>query len=221
MRSLSAARRGGVALLAVLVVVAVLGLPALAAPGEGVEPARPTGLIGDTDHDAVTLCWDDPADATISGYQILRRDRAQSVSGQFSVHVDNTGTAESSYIDHDVTAGTRYVYRIKARNAHGLSPQSRWFDADTPTTARTDAPAKPSGLTGEVAHDAVALRWDDPCDPTVTGYQILAATAPSTPGACSRSWWTTPATPRRSIWTPPWSPRSGTCTGSRPATPRR
>ena len=176
LRSLIAARRGGVALLAVLVAAAVLGLPALAAPPPGdvgVEPARPTGLTADAAHDAVALCWDDPADATITGYQILRRDKAQSASGQFSVHVDNTGTAETSYTDHDVTADTRYVYRIKARNTHGLSPRSRWYDANTPTTARTDAPDAPSGLTGDTAHDAVALRWDDPCDPTVTGYQIL------------------------------------------------
>ena len=39
-------------------------------------PAMPTGLSPSVSHDAVTLTWDDPQDDSITGYVILRRDRA-------------------------------------------------------------------------------------------------------------------------------------------------
>ena len=95
-------------------------------------PERPQGLTGTVAHDAVSLTWDDPGDASITGYQILRRNRAVDAPGQFQVHVDDTGSAEASYVDTEVAPETRYVYRIKARNAAGLSERSVYFNADTP-----------------------------------------------------------------------------------------
>ena len=46
-------------------------------------PARPTGLSAVVSHDAVTLTWDDPQDDSITGYVILRRDRAIHPVGTF------------------------------------------------------------------------------------------------------------------------------------------
>ena len=103
---------------------------ALAAPGY--LPGRPQGLTGTVAHDAVSLTWDDPDDAGITGYQILRRNRAVAAQGQFQVHVEDTGSAATSYVDRDVEPETRYGYRIKARNAGGLSKRSVYFNADTP-----------------------------------------------------------------------------------------
>ena len=40
-------------------------------------------------------------------------------------------------------------------------------------TQDNGAPAKPTGLSGTVAHDRVSLSWDDPQDGTITGYQVL------------------------------------------------
>ena len=37
---------------------------------------------------------------------------------------------------------------------------------------QADPPAKPTGLTGTIAHDRVTLTWDDPGDDSITGYQI-------------------------------------------------
>ena len=103
---------------------------ALAGPGD--PPARPQGLTGTVEHDVVSLTWDDPGDAGITGYQILRLDRKVHGLGNFQVHVDDTGTADTLYVDTGVAPETRYVYRIKARNAAGLSNRSFYFDADTP-----------------------------------------------------------------------------------------
>ena len=36
-----------------------------------------------------------------------------------------------------------------------------------------DPPARPTGLTGTVAHNQVALSWDNPRDDAITGYQVL------------------------------------------------
>ena len=40
-------------------------------------PPQPTGLRADPAHDRVSLDWDDPDDAAITGYRILRRLPAQ------------------------------------------------------------------------------------------------------------------------------------------------
>ena len=157
-------------------------------------PARPRGLTGTVSYDAVSLSWNDPGDASITGYQILRRDKAVDETGTFHIHVEDTGSAAASYVDWDVAPDSRYVYRIKARNAAGLSPRSGYYGADVPpapdpTPAPTQQPtpsptpeptpepsappARPRGLTGTVSHDAVSLSWNDPSDDTITGYQIL------------------------------------------------
>ena len=63
--------------------------------------------------------------------------------GQFHVHVDDTESAVASYVDRDVEPDTRYVYRIKAINASGLSPQSNYFRADIPSAPNNPATGAP------------------------------------------------------------------------------
>ena len=108
-------------------------------------PAQPTGLTGTVSHDAVSLNWDDPEDETITGYQILRRDKALHAMGVFLVHVDDTRSAETTYTDTDVAPSVRYVYRIKTRNAAGLSEQSKWFNATTPPAPTPDPNSAATG----------------------------------------------------------------------------
>ena len=142
-------------------------------------PAPPTGLTAAASHDQVVLSWDDPQDDTITGYVILRRNRATTAPGEFTELVADTGSAATTYTDHSVSAETLYTYRIKAINDHGLSELSRWVRADIPAPP---VPAKPTGLTATASHDQVVLSWDDPQDDTITGYVILrrnrATTAP-------------------------------------------
>ena len=84
-------------------------------------PDKPTGLEATESHGQVVLTWDDPGDASITGYVILRRVRENDTGGDFSVLVADTGTA-----------ATTYTYRIKALNEHGTSERSRWFHIDIP-----------------------------------------------------------------------------------------
>ena len=114
------------------VLTAVLA-PVALAQSPGLEPPeRPQGLRAEVSHDVVRLSWDDPGDAAISGYQILRRDRDLSPVGVFEVLVEDTGSAAAAYADRRVQPETRYNYRVKARNAAGLSRRSNFVRADTP-----------------------------------------------------------------------------------------
>ena len=164
-------------LLAFLVIAsALLALPATAQAQTTDPPAKPTGLTGSVAHNRVSLSWDNPGDTGIKSYRILRRNKDVDDPGVFHIHVGSTGSSATSYTDSDVDAETRYVYRIKARNAHGLSPRSGYFDANTPAAPEepdTGPPAKPTGLTGDVEHNRVSLRWDDPDDSSITSHQIL------------------------------------------------
>ena len=123
-------------------------------------PAQPQGLAGTVAHDAVSLTWDDPGDATITSYQILRRDRALHDIGDFQVHVSDTGSAAAAYIDRDVSPEGSYVYRIKARNAAGLSVRSDYFRADTPSAPVQNSPATGVPTIGGTARVGETLTAD-------------------------------------------------------------
>ena len=158
-----------------LVLAAAAAVPAAASDGtDPPPPAVPTGLAAQTSHDAVTLSWDDPGDDTISGYVILRRDKAIHPQGTFETVATNTATAATAYVDLNVRAGRRYVYRIQAINPAGTSDRSSWARAYTPGPRPSPhRPARPTGLSSQASHDTVTLSWDDPGDPAVSGYVIL------------------------------------------------
>ena len=166
-------------------------------PGPAPEPTpeppdEPTGLTAPTvAHDSVTLGWDDPGDSSITDYQVLRRSRdgdeygdGQGAAG-FVAIVDDTGSSSASYTDTSVTAQTRYVYRVKARNSAGLSPRSGYVNVETsaapaplrrdvPSQLRQAVPSQPTGLAAStVLENSVTFAWDDPGDSSVTHYQVL------------------------------------------------
>ena len=126
---------------------------------------KPAGLITAASHDSVLLSWDIPGDDSITGYQVLRGPDADSLD----VLTDDTGSATSSYTDDTVEAETTYVYAVRGRNTHGLSPQSDAVSVTTPAAP----PAKPTGLLTAASHDNVLLSWDNPDDDSITGYQVL------------------------------------------------
>ena len=151
--------------------------PVALAQSPGSEPpGQPQGLQVVVSHDLVRLSWDDPGDATISGYQILRRLRDHSPVGVFEVLIEDTGSAATSYVDRQVQPETRYNYRIKARNAAGLSQRSNFVRADTAAEPAEGDPGAPSDLTAELAAGGgLALRWQAPAEDaeSVSGYQLL------------------------------------------------
>ena len=122
-------------------------------------PAKPKGLSATASHDQVVLTWDDPNDDSITGYVILRRNRAAAAQGVFDDLAPDTGTASTTYTDDSVAAGTRYTYRVKAINEYEVSERSRWFHIDT--LAAPERPDKPRGLSATATHDQMLRRdWD-------------------------------------------------------------
>ena len=131
-----------------LAVIAALAMAMLFSPvqaQEGSAPDKPRGLETTATHDSVTLTWDDPGDDTITGYVILRRIPGVDPQGQFSELVSNTGTDATTYTDDTVSAETRYTYRIKAINEHGVSERSRWFHIDVPAAPEAAEGDDPDG----------------------------------------------------------------------------
>ena len=108
-------------------------------------PDKPRGLEATATHDSVTLTWDDPQDDSITGYVILRRIPAVDPQGQFSELVSDTGTDATTYTDDTVSAETRYTYRIKAINEHGVSERSRWSHINVPAAPEAAEGDDPDG----------------------------------------------------------------------------
>ena len=81
---------------------------------------------------AVNLTWDDPDDATITGYRVWWRDLDEDAVGQFHILVDDTGSAETAYTDRYVAPQARYAYRVTAINFAGHSHLSSFARVDTP-----------------------------------------------------------------------------------------
>ena len=182
-RDSSAALKGLLLVIALLLAaVCTLFAPGNETRAQTAVPAAPTGLTAPTvAHDSVTLVWDGPGDSSITGYQVLRRSRDGDEYGdglgaaEFAAIVDDTGSSATTYTDTSVTARTRYVYRVKARNSHGLSEKSSYVRAETTDApSPTSPPSMPTGLAvSSASHDSVTLTWDDPGDSSITGYLVL------------------------------------------------
>ena len=113
----------------------------------GDAPARPSRpSVTSVTHDSVTLGWSDPDDSSITGYQVLRRP---SSVDEFEVLVDDTGSAAVSYTDATVEAERTYVYRVRARNHHGLSPRSHFVSVDVPAAPLGAEARDQQGTAGE------------------------------------------------------------------------
>ena len=118
---------------------------------EGSVPAKPTGLSAVATHASVTLAWDDPGNTSITGYVILRRDIVRQSPGVFTTVEADTGTAATTYTDGGVEPETRYAYRIKAVNAHGISSRSGYVNVETPAAPAARLPLSRLGKSGEIA----------------------------------------------------------------------
>ena len=141
-------------------------------------PAEPTGLTAaQVGHSVLTLTWDDPQDANITGYRVMRGPDAGSLS---TIETD-TGSASTEYTDATVAAETTYFYAVLALSADGDGPQSSAISATTPAAPppadpppADPPPADPTGLTAaRVGHSVLTLTWDDPQDARITGYRVM------------------------------------------------
>ena len=143
------------------------------------QPARPTQTS--VSHDSVTFSWANPDDSSITGYQILRRNRDTDAKRDFTVIENDTGDAGTTYTDNTVSPSTKYGYRIKARNVHGLSERSQSVRITTPS-----APPPTPEPTATATPEPTATATPEPTatatpEPTATATPEPTATATPEP----------------------------------------
>ena len=103
--------------------VAITDVPA------GNPPAAPANLQATSASTTVTLTWDDPDDATITGYNIM--SRLALTETDLSVLVENTGSAGTTHTVTGLDPDTIYVFRVIAINEHGESGVSNFVRLST------------------------------------------------------------------------------------------
>ena len=86
------------------------------------KPARPTGFQAVPGDGRATLSWDDPSDATITGYKYQRRKGSFAWSAWVPVEGSDASTTSNTFTGLD--NGIEYRYRIRAVNAAGDGAQS-------------------------------------------------------------------------------------------------
>lgn len=111
----------------------VASAPTAAQAAAAAAPGPPQNLQAEAAFDSVRLTWSAPADNNaVSGYQVLRRDRAADPAGQFSVVAHDTGSPDTSHVDNTVLPGRQYTYRVLALNRGVPGANFAHVDADTP-----------------------------------------------------------------------------------------
>ncbi len=89
-------------------------------------PPAPEDLSATVNADGtVTLAWDAPDDASVTGYQVLRR-RPTEGETTLLVYEQDTGSTATAFTDRNVEAGILHVYRVKAINAAGIGEWSNF-----------------------------------------------------------------------------------------------
>ncbi len=110
----------------------------------------------------VTLSWSNPNDASITGYQI-KQWTGSSESGSWT-DISGSGSSTTSHVVRGLTNGVRYSFRIRAMvGAVTRTPSD-------PVSATPVSP--PVGLKAMAGDSQVTLTWDNPNNPTITGYQL-------------------------------------------------
>ena len=116
---------------------------------------------------AILLTWTAPTRgyhgqdvSPATGYQILRWDLRRGYPN-YDIHVENTSSTETSYVDWDITPDNTFLYTVRAWNDWGLGDRS--FSA-TVKTMDLDVIGAPRNFRVSSSSEGAALTWDAPED---------------------------------------------------------
>ena len=136
----------------------------------GGPSAPPTGFSATAGDTQITLAWDDPMDSSITKYQyVLSCHGASGTDIPDGDDADSNPGNETSYTITNLSNGTNYPVRLRAVNANGSGPWTECIQNVMPLAA--GVPAAPTGVVLLRSGDRSLTRWDDPLDPSITGYQ--------------------------------------------------
>ena len=157
-----------------------------------------TGFSATAGDGQVTLAWDDPMDSSVTHFEYEVRWSLVAVRPTDHNDIPDGNDEDSNpgnETSHTVTAiynaphitdgtapvnGESYDFRLRAANANGSGPWTEWIEGVMPLAAGvpaapTGALALLSGAGGGHGHGHAETpgltTWDDPQDPSITGYQ--------------------------------------------------
>ena len=114
---------------------------------------------------AILLTWTAPTRgyhgqdvSPATGYQILRWDLRRGYPN-YDIHVENTRSTETSYVDRDITPDNTFLYTVRAWNDWGLGDRS--FSA-TVKTMDLDVIGAPRNFSVSTSSEGALLTWDAP-----------------------------------------------------------
>ncbi len=138
--------------------------------GSSTAPAKPSGFGATAGNRQVVLRWTDPGNASITRYEV--RHGKTGARGS-AVWAAIAGAGTTSYTVTGLDNGSEYSFKVRAVNTAGNGAATDWVTA-TPTAPAnpTRRPTKPTGLTATAGNARVVLRWADPNDANITGWQV-------------------------------------------------
>lgn len=124
----------------------------------------------------VPLRWEPVLTGDVAGYVV---ERADSAKGPFSRLTVVAGRFKTAALDgsSDLGDGSTHAYRVRAFDEKGQIGKQPGSIAEA-TTAPAPAPPVSFHAYSQLPRE-VALSWEPPSDPTVTGYQIFRSPAAS------------------------------------------
>ena len=151
----------------------------------GGPSASPTGFSATPGDTQITLAWDDPMDSSITKYQYVLNCGGSNVVVRGrdipdGDDADSNPGNETSYTITNLSNGTDYTVRLRAVNANGAGPWTECIRNVVPLAA--GVPAAPTGVVQLYSGDRGLTRWDDPQDPSITGYQGWSGSWEDLPG---------------------------------------
>ena len=140
--------------------------------GSAVDPAisvsstpvgAPTGLVATPSNGQVTLTWTDPANVSITGYEVSVDD------GVTWSDIAASGATTTSHTVTGLTNGTAYTFKVRAVVTDSNDDP---VDGAESAAAATTPVGAPTGLSATPGDGQVTLTWTDPENAAITKYQI-------------------------------------------------
>jgi titin len=143
--------------LVLLLLCLMLGAVAMAAWFQGSPPAAPSNLaLAPQTLTSIRVTWADNS-SNETGFQVFR-----STDGVNFSSVKTTSANAVAWVNSNLTTGTTYYYKVKAKGNGTTIPDS---DFSNTVSIRLDTPAAPSNLFAEILGlSGFRMTWQDNSD---------------------------------------------------------